>query len=396
MADITLQKYNFYNYLGAVNIRLNTEMPVPINYIAELSTSSTVNIYLTNNGFNYFLIPEDEYENIYMNDNISGLARGMTALKHTDFLRSSYFKYTYVNNMHTSYMNCFKLQGSPLCGNKVKSMYGAYFNDSNLSGNYAIGKSVNNLIGSYYNCQNLTNFIITNTNAVMMGDAFYNCVNLTGVPFDADRTKSLLNTFYNCYLLNGKPSNCNNAFITTNAYYNCPNLYGTFYWLYNKASQADVMNSTNMFYGRNYSNKLNIYVYNQRAVLNALVNYSDSYGNIYGSTAPLEWTKMQDTEGFDYYNNALTNTNIYIIEDLSKYIEFNFTGTIQTFVVPTTGIYQLETWGAQGGSAHNSTTTTNGGFGAYSTGQVRLNRGDVLYIVVGGQNGYGGGGSVGR
>ena len=154
MADITLQKYNFYNYLGAVNIRLNTEMPVPINYIAELSTSSTVNIYLTNNGFNYFLIPEDEYENIYMNDNISGLARGMTALKHTDFLRSSYFKYTYVNNMHTSYMNCFKLQGSPLCGNKVKSMYGAYFNDSNLSGNYAIGKSVNNLIGSYYNCQN--------------------------------------------------------------------------------------------------------------------------------------------------------------------------------------------------------------------------------------------------
>ena len=151
-----------------------------------------------------------------------------------------------------------------------------------------------------------------------------------------------------------------------------------------------------MFYGRNYSNKLNIYVYNQSAILNALVNYSNSYGNIYGAATPIEWTRLQDSEGFGYYNNALTNTNIYVIEDLSKYIEFGFTGITQTFVVPETGIYQLETWGAQGGNANNSTNLVQGGYGAYATGEIRLNRGDVLYITVGGQNGYGGGGIISR
>lgn len=68
--------------------------------------------------------------------------------------------------------------------------------------------------------------------------------------------------------------------------------------------------------------------------------------------------------------------------------EFDYTGSIQTFVVPETGIYQIETWGAQGEGAG----TTAGGYGGYSTVETILQKDEVLYINVGGQNGYNGGG----
>ena len=75
---------------------------------------------------------------------------------------------------------------------------------------------------------------------------------------------------------------------------------------------------------------------------------------------------------------------------------FAYTGSIQTFTAPRTGIYQLETWGAQGGNAEDSENelTARGGYGAYAKGEVLLTQGDTLYINVGGQNGYGGGGAL--
>lgn len=73
---------------------------------------------------------------------------------------------------------------------------------------------------------------------------------------------------------------------------------------------------------------------------------------------------------------------------------FSYTGSIQTFVAPQTGIYSLETWGAQGGDATDGTLIARGGYGAYATGEVLLQQGETLYINVGGQNGYGGGGNA--
>lgn len=69
--------------------------------------------------------------------------------------------------------------------------------------------------------------------------------------------------------------------------------------------------------------------------------------------------------------------------------EFGYTGYIQTFTVPQTGRYQIECWGAQGGNAG----TVNGGYGGYSVVEVELQKDEVLYIDVGGQNGYNGGGT---
>ena len=61
---------------------------------------------------------------------------------------------------------------------------------------------------------------------------------------------------------------------------------------------------------------------------------------------------------------------------------FDYTGNIQTYTIPCTGKYKLEVWGAQGGSLDE---TYHGGYGGYSYGTVRLNEGEVLNVVVGGQ-----------
>ena len=78
---------------------------------------------------------------------------------------------------------------------------------------------------------------------------------------------------------------------------------------------------------------------------------------------------------------------------------FEYTGTEKTFIAPSDGVYKLETWGAQGGSYDD---TYHGGYGGYSTGEISLNKDEVLYINVGGkgtsaiygnEGGYNGGGS---
>ena len=69
---------------------------------------------------------------------------------------------------------------------------------------------------------------------------------------------------------------------------------------------------------------------------------------------------------------------------------FNETGGIVTYTVPTTGIYDIVAYGAQGGGGA-------GGLGAEIGGDVSLTAGEVLTIAVGGQGGtynrgYSGGG----
>ena len=81
--------------------------------------------------------------------------------------------------------------------------------------------------------------------------------------------------------------------------------------------------------------------------------------------------------------------------------EFEYTGEEGTYVVPQDGTYELETWGAQGGTAVDS---CDGGYGGYSYGQAELKKGDILYINVGGvgtcnvssssKGGYNGGGDA--
>ena len=90
---------------------------------------------------------------------------------------------------------------------------------------------------------------------------------------------------------------------------------------------------------------------------------------------------------------TITNTYKGLIEN------FDYTGDVQEWTAPVSGYYQLETWGASGAND----ASNQGGRGGYSKGAVYLNKGDVLYVIVGGQGrsgrgtagGYNGGGQSG-
>lgn len=81
---------------------------------------------------------------------------------------------------------------------------------------------------------------------------------------------------------------------------------------------------------------------------------------------------------------------------------FNYTGAVAEFEAPCSGTYEMEVWGAQGGSV----TDFSGGYGGYAIGRIYLNKNEKVYPVVGGTGegatgqgrnltgGYNGGGSV--
>jgi hypothetical protein len=79
---------------------------------------------------------------------------------------------------------------------------------------------------------------------------------------------------------------------------------------------------------------------------------------------------------------------------IGEQIKFDYTGDVQEVTLKR-GIYQLECWGASGGSY---STSYVGGKGGYSIGVVTLNRNTTLYCNVGGatttvDGGWNGGGN---
>ncbi|MDE5587496.1 MAG: hypothetical protein K2I72_03895, partial [Bacilli bacterium] len=82
--------------------------------------------------------------------------------------------------------------------------------------------------------------------------------------------------------------------------------------------------------------------------------------------------------------------NINRVEVVEEEVDegYDYTGDYQTFIAPFEGSYTLEVWGAQGGGRHQNSELGYGGNGGYSKGIVRLEKGDILYIYVGGQGSY--------
>lgn len=82
---------------------------------------------------------------------------------------------------------------------------------------------------------------------------------------------------------------------------------------------------------------------------------------------------------------------------LKQPIGFDYRGAVEEWTPPTTGIYKLEVWGAQGGGSWYNSAYQTGGKGGYSVGTIKLSTLDKLYIYVGGigtdsTNGYSSGG----
>ena len=75
----------------------------------------------------------------------------------------------------------------------------------------------------------------------------------------------------------------------------------------------------------------------------------------------------------DNVENISTTEEEVCEYEVGQEFTFDYTGSEQTFTVPCSGYYQLETWGAQGGSV-NLTEALNGGYGGYSVGTINQNK----------------------
>ena len=68
-----------------------------------------------------------------------------------------------------------------------------------------------------------------------------------------------------------------------------------------------------------------------------------------------------------------------ILYKSTKYVNFDYTGDIQSYIVPIDGKYRIECWGAQGGTDGDIA----GGLGGYTSGYISLSKGKTIYVVVG-------------
>ena len=93
----------------------------------------------------------------------------------------------------------------------------------------------------------------------------------------------------------------------------------------------------------------------------------------------------------------LLATTIALVATPAGAVTFNYTGAIVSFVVPTTGTWEIEATGARGGGPTVIQGLT-GGLGALVGGEFELSSGTVLRIAVGGMGSselFGGGGGGG-
>ena len=113
-------------------------------------------------------------------------------------------------------------------------------------------------------------------------------------------------------------------------------------------------------------------------------------------TGTIEYEITNDSTEYD------TEASLECENSYKSNYEYDYTGNEQIFIAPTTGMYKLETWGAQGG---NAGSTYHGGYGGYSKGKINLTKNQKVYINVGGmgkscstasrcEGGYNGGGNA--
>ena len=147
--------------------------------------------------------------------------------------------------------------------------------------------------------------------------------------------------------------------------------------------------SINIFYNENYTNDGEITANGKTKTSVGVTAYTGSI-----SVGKIEKDNYSST-----YTNY-TKTEI----PLNTTGEFDYTGSYSKYEIKETGYYKIECFGANGGYAvGDNTIRGKGGKGGYTSGIVKLNQGETLYVYVGGHgtdavagkdstNGYNGGG----
>ena len=126
------------------------------------------------------------------------------------------------------------------------------------------------MYSSYYGCNGLNGQPTCGNNVINMAWGYYNCTNLTGTPACGNNVEDMTYTYYGCYNLKG------------NAYFYSPS----------------VSSMHSCFYGRNTSNKLNIYV-KSGSVTNTTIHYTNT-SSLVG--ANITWTNSGSYQYNSYYN----------------------------------------------------------------------------------------------
>ncbi len=90
------------------------------------------------------------------------------------------------------------------------------------------------------------------------------------------------------------------------------------------------------------------------------------------------------------FSGGSSNTKCNVYFKFKTIQEYDYTNNEQSLVIPKTGLYKLEVWGGQGGnSIADNVKKETGSMGGYSVGNVTLNKGDIIYINVGGKGARG-------
>ena len=139
--------------------------------------------------------------------------------------------------------------------------------------------------------------------------------------------------------------------------------------------------------------KHNIKYENISGTYQSNINTGEALVVNFGSNAPSEIIVLEngvEHSNYTYANGILNVTSVYgdlIISAIPYTKIFTYTGNLQNYVVPVSGKYKIELWGAQGGFAYSSDYP--GGLGAYTSGEINLEKNENLYVAVGRAGGVG-------
>ena len=85
-----------------------------------------------------------------------------------------------------------------------------------------------------------------------------------------------------------------------------------------------------------------------------------------------------------YFVSNVDRTN-ESIQEIGEKTEFDYAGNYQEYEVKDNGYYKIECVGAKGGTSRkNGKVGTDGGNGWYTSGIIYLEKGEKIYVYVGG------------
>lgn len=156
--------------------------------------------------------------------------------------------------------------------------------------------------------------------------------------------------------------------------------------VYNSSDYTYYFNESSFLYGDTTYNNLNI-VFELSDISHGDLINSGEYKTFYITFKYKD--DVLDSNSLTSYINFEFKIKTYLVA------EYEYTNdSYETFVVPITGTYKIELWGAQGG-AYSSDYP--GGAGGYTSGEILLEKDNELYIYLGEKpsdynGGYNGGG----